>query len=74
MQQNQHLVRSWKDPDFRSSLSAHHAATLSANPAGLIELTDEELMGVDGGTSIVCASVVISVISVIASAVGGCFC
>lgn len=43
------IIRAWKDPSFRSTLSAEQLAALPANPAGAIELSDEELGGVSGG-------------------------
>ncbi len=57
------VIRAWKDEDFRSALSSEQLAMLPANPAGLVELSDEELLGVEGGTSIVC-TVLITVIIV----------
>ncbi len=44
------IVRSWKDEDYRLSLSSAEQSLLPDHPAGLIELTDAELNGVDGGT------------------------
>jgi mersacidin/lichenicidin family type 2 lantibiotic len=43
------VIRAWKDPNYRKSLSAAELAALPANPAGAIELTDAELGGVSGG-------------------------
>ncbi|MFN2203303.1 MAG: mersacidin/lichenicidin family type 2 lantibiotic [Caldilineaceae bacterium] len=37
------IIRAWKDPEFRMELSAAERAALPENPAGSIELTDEEL-------------------------------
>ena len=37
------VIRAWKDPHYRRSLSAAELARLPENPAGLIELTDDEL-------------------------------
>ncbi|TLM97727.1 mersacidin/lichenicidin family type 2 lantibiotic [bacterium] len=52
------VIRAWKDEDFRSTLSSEQLAMLPANPAGLVELSDEELLGVEGGTSVVCTILV----------------
>jgi mersacidin/lichenicidin family type 2 lantibiotic len=38
------VVRAWKDADFRAGLSEAELAQLPANPAGLIELSDADLM------------------------------
>ncbi len=39
----ENIIRAWKDSEFRNSLSAGERALIPANPAGLIELTDEAL-------------------------------
>ena len=61
------IVRSWKDEDYRLSLSREELASTPDNPVGLIELTDEELIGVDGGTSLPCG---VSVAAIGSAAVG----
>jgi mersacidin/lichenicidin family type 2 lantibiotic len=38
------IVQSWKDEDYQGA----GMAFMPGNPAGLIELTDEELLGVEG--------------------------
>lgn len=43
------VIRAWKDPNYRKSLSAAERASLPANPAGLIQLTDEDLGRMAGG-------------------------
>jgi mersacidin/lichenicidin family type 2 lantibiotic len=45
------IVRAWKDPLYRASLSPEELAYLPANPAGAIELTDEQLKSAAGGLS-----------------------
>lgn len=37
------VVRAWKDARYRRSLSPEQRAMLPENPAGLVELTDDEL-------------------------------
>lgn len=37
------LVRVWKDEEYRLSLDAHQRALLPQNPAGEIEVRDEDL-------------------------------
>ena len=49
---SEEIVRSWKDETYQLGLSAEEQALLPDNPAGMIELTDAELCGVDGGTLI----------------------
>ena len=36
-------TQAWKDEDFRLSLTSEERAQLPANPAGIVELTDEAL-------------------------------
>lgn len=39
----ENIICAWKDQDFRNSLSVKERALLPENPAGLVQLTDEEL-------------------------------
>lgn len=43
------VVRYWKDPQFRASLTPEERSAYPDNPAGPIELADHELEGVQGG-------------------------
>ena len=45
------IIRAWKDPAFRATLTAEQLAALPANPAGLsaVELNETELNEVVGG-------------------------
>lgn len=43
------IVKAWKDNEYRQNLSAAELAMLPENPAGLLELTDEDLAKVAGG-------------------------
>ena len=43
------VIRAWKDPDYRGSLGAFELAALPENPAGAIELTDDDLDGPEVG-------------------------
>ena len=58
------IVRSWKNEDYRLSLSVDEQALLPENPAGLIELSDDELLGSCAGDD---AGVVSKVVVVSAS-------
>lgn len=44
------IIRAWKDEDYRESLSAAERSRLPQNPAGIIELTDQDMNNVEGGT------------------------
>ena len=46
---NVDIVRAWKDEDYRQSLSAEQQEQLPVNPAGLVELDDEDMSSVSGG-------------------------
>jgi len=43
------IIRAWKDEDYRASLSAEQLSLLPENPAGLIELSDEDMSSLSGG-------------------------
>jgi mersacidin/lichenicidin family type 2 lantibiotic len=40
------VVRAWKDPLYRASLSAEEVAGLPGHPSGLMELAEEQLRSV----------------------------
>lgn len=44
------IIRAWKDPEYRADLSEDELKALPQNPAGAIELTDEELDMAAGGS------------------------
>lgn len=43
------IIRAWKDPAFRASLTAEERAQIPAHPAGMVELSDAQLNGASGG-------------------------
>ena len=43
------VVRAWKDEEYRSSLTEAQRAQLPENPAGLVDIIDEEMNDVMGG-------------------------
>lgn len=45
------VVRAWKDEEYRLTLSTEELSALPPNPAGVIELSDEDLGNVAGGTN-----------------------
>jgi mersacidin/lichenicidin family type 2 lantibiotic len=45
----QDIIRAWKDPEFRNSLSEAQRSQLPENPAGTVELTDLFIEAVIGG-------------------------
>jgi len=47
---NLDIVRSWKDPRYRRSLSVQQLHTLPEHPAGAATLTDQELKAASGLT------------------------
>ena len=53
MKQND-IIRAWKDEEFRLSLTDEQRAQLPQNPAGVIELADDELRSVAGGATCRC--------------------
>ncbi|WP_369216632.1 mersacidin/lichenicidin family type 2 lantibiotic [Streptomyces flavofungini] len=63
------ITRAWRDADYRAALSPAQRAALPANPAGAVELDDQELADLAGGTGSVCALTV----SVCVTGVAGCW-
>jgi len=45
------IVRAWKDEEYFDRLSASERSLLPANPAGVVELTDQDLLQAEGGTT-----------------------
>jgi mersacidin/lichenicidin family type 2 lantibiotic len=43
------IIRAWKDPSYRASLSAEEREALPAHPAGNVELSDDDMDQVSGG-------------------------
>jgi mersacidin/lichenicidin family type 2 lantibiotic len=61
------IISSWKNDEYTANLSAAENALIPDNPAGLMELSDEELIGVSGGDaelSIAVVSIAVIVITV----------
>jgi mersacidin/lichenicidin family type 2 lantibiotic len=46
---NMDIIRAWKDPEYRLSLSEEEKALLPDHPVGFTELTDAEMGVVAGG-------------------------
>jgi mersacidin/lichenicidin family type 2 lantibiotic len=46
------ILRAWRDPEFRESLSAEDRAALPAHPSAPIELLDEQLTAVQAGLAV----------------------
>ncbi|MGA8595261.1 MAG: mersacidin/lichenicidin family type 2 lantibiotic [Bryobacteraceae bacterium] len=45
----QHIIRAWKDEEYRRSLSNTERAALPENPAGVTELSDSQAKQAAGG-------------------------
>lgn len=43
------IIRAWKDEEYFSSLSEMDRKQVPQNPAGLVELTDQDLGSAEGG-------------------------
>jgi mersacidin/lichenicidin family type 2 lantibiotic len=48
------IVRAWKDPLYRATLSPEQLATLPNHPAGVVEISDDQIRAA-GGTLITTA-------------------
>lgn len=51
------IARAWKDESYRLSLSDAERASLPANPAGPVELSDADLTGAGGDASPLAATI-----------------
>ena len=58
---NEHIIRAWKDEGFREGLSPEARAHLPEHPAGMVELTDADLMNAAGGDITISLSATITV-------------
>jgi len=45
------IVRAWKDPEYRNSLTEAERNSVEPNPAGNMEVGDELLKAVSGGAT-----------------------
>lgn len=43
------IIRAWKDEEYRNSLSEAEKAQLPENPAGAIDLDDDDMSSMAGG-------------------------
>lgn len=52
------IIKAWKDPTYRASLSAEEQAQLPEHPAGMVDLTDAQLGDLSGAAkpSVLCTS------------------
>lgn len=46
------IVRAWKDEEYFDRLSDSERSLLPENPAGIVELKDQDLVQAEGGTTI----------------------
>ncbi len=44
------IIRAWKDEEYRESLSEEQRSQLPENPAGIIEMSDEEMESLGGAS------------------------
>ena len=69
------IIRAWKDEAFRNSLTDDERAHLPDHPAGLVEISDDDLFRTAGGTTPATISISLSLasaatVSVLASCLG----
>jgi mersacidin/lichenicidin family type 2 lantibiotic len=46
---NEDIIRAWKDEDYSNSLSEEQRSQLPENPAGIAELSEQEMETIQGG-------------------------
>ncbi len=49
------VIRAWKDPLYRASLSTEERDLLPLHPSGLMELDDEQLRSISGSVALTTA-------------------
>jgi len=49
------VIRAWKDPAYRATLTAEELAQLPGHPSGALELPDEQLRAVTGAIALTTA-------------------
>jgi len=49
------VIRAWKDPAYRATLTAEELARLPGHPSGALELRDEQLRAVTGAITLTTA-------------------
>ena len=46
------IARAWKDEEYRNNLTPEQLAQLPPNPAGEVEMSDEDLDDISGGLAV----------------------
>jgi mersacidin/lichenicidin family type 2 lantibiotic len=54
----EHIIRAWRDEEYREALNAEQSEILPESPIGAIELSDQEMAEAEGGTSLFCVTVI----------------
>jgi len=49
----EHIVRAWRDEEYREALNAEQSEILPESPVGVIDLSEDEMAEAEGGTSTV---------------------
>jgi mersacidin/lichenicidin family type 2 lantibiotic len=66
------VARAWRDPKYRRSLTEEQRAALPENPAGLVELSDDDLRVAGGSFPIVTTALTCTMATFLG--LGGCAC
>jgi mersacidin/lichenicidin family type 2 lantibiotic len=54
----EHIIRAWRDEEYREALNAEQSEILPESPVGAIDLSEQELAEAEGGTSLFCITVI----------------
>ena len=46
----EHIIRAWRDEEYREALSTGQSEILPESPVGVIDLTEDEMAEAEGGT------------------------
>jgi mersacidin/lichenicidin family type 2 lantibiotic len=61
------IIRAWRDEEYRESLNEEQRAALPESPVGPIDLSEEELNGVEGGSDTDVLTAVTAIITIVGS-------
>jgi mersacidin/lichenicidin family type 2 lantibiotic len=67
------VIRSWKDEEYRLSLSKEQRAMLPVHPAGVIELADDELDAAGGTVTMTFTILTVLTPTIVIAGVGYCW-
>lgn len=59
----EHIINAWRDEEYRESLDDEQRAALPESPVGPIDLSEDELEEVDGGSNTVVLTIATEILT-----------